>query len=56
MVANAVVSRSTFEKDVNEVLTILSEVEKTENYTYYKCEYISAALYKRTVIVAVFED
>lgn len=34
------------------------EVEniKSETYTYYKCEYISPALYKKTIIVAVYEN
>jgi len=61
MTANAVVSRETFNKDLNICLTILSNLTekeniKSENYTYYKCEYISAALYKKTVIVAVYEN
>ncbi len=61
MTANSVVSRETFNKDLNNCLTILSNLTETENiksetYTYYKCEYISTALYKTNIIVAVYED
>ena len=61
MTANAVISRETFNNDLNTCLTILSNLTETENiksetYTYYKCEYISAALYRKNIIVAVYEN
>mgnify|MGYP003620160639 FL=1 len=61
MTANAVVSRETFNNDLDNCLTILSNLTEAENiksetYTYYKCEYISPALYKKTIIVAVYEN
>jgi hypothetical protein len=60
MVANTIVSRKQFNIDLENCLTILSNLTETENivnetYTYYKCEYISPSLYKKTLIVAVFE-
>ncbi len=61
MTANAIISRETFNQDLNNCLTVLNnltEVEKikSDTYTYYKCEYINAALYKSTIIVAVYEN
>jgi hypothetical protein len=61
MTANSVVSRKTFNNDLNNCLTILSNLTEAENiksetYTYYKCEYISTALYKKIIIVAVYEN
>jgi hypothetical protein len=48
------VSKKVFEIDLENCLTILENKGKDENYTYYKCEYISPSLYKRIVDVAVF--
>ena len=47
MTANSVVSREMFNNDLNNCSTILSNLTESENiksetYTYYKCEYISA--------------
>lgn len=61
MTVNSVVSRETFNNDLNNCLTILSNLTESENiksetYTYYKCEYISPALYKKNIIVAVYEN
>ena len=61
MTANSVVSRETFNNDLNNCLTTLSNLTeaqtiKSETYTYYKCEYISPALYKKIIIVAVYEN
>ena len=61
MTANSVVSRETFNNDLNNCLTILSNLTEAENiksetYTYYKFEYISPALYKKIIIVAVYEN
>jgi len=60
MTANAVISRESFNKELVTCLTILENLTEKENlnsekYTYYKCEYISAALYKTNIIVAVYE-
>jgi len=44
-------SQESFEKDLNECLTIISYPSKTK--PYYVCEYISAALYKRNVNIYI---
>jgi hypothetical protein len=59
MTVNAVISREKFNSELNNCLTIISNLTETENikseeYTYYKCEYISPALYKKTIIVGVY--
>lgn len=61
MTANAVISREQFNNDLGNCLTILSNLTEQENinsetYTYYKCEYITPTLVKKTVIVAVYEN
>jgi hypothetical protein len=50
------VSKEVFEKDLNSCLTIIKPLPEmdNENYTHYECEYISPALHKRNIIVAVF--
>jgi hypothetical protein len=59
MIVNSVISRENFNAELNNCLTIISNLTETENiksdeYTYYKCEYISEDLYKKTIIVAVY--
>jgi hypothetical protein len=50
------VSKEVFEQDLNSCLTIIKPLTEMDNeiYTHYECEYISPALYKRNIIVAVF--
>ena len=62
MTANSVVSRSQYEKRISdgdftelENLTKRDNI-KSEQYTYYRCEYISPALRISRIIVAVWED
>ncbi len=60
MTANAVLSQEQFNSELEDCLTVLENLTEKENiqsesYTYYKCEYITPALYKRVVIVAVYK-
>ncbi len=59
MKVDAVLSQELFNSELEDCLTVLenlTEKEKiqSESYTYYKCEYITPALYRRVVIVAVY--
>jgi len=62
MTANSVVSRSQYEARLAD--TSFTELEnltkrdnlKSQQYTYYRCEYISPALRISQIIVAVWED
>jgi hypothetical protein len=62
MTANNVSSRSQYNKriidgDFTELENLTqSENIKSEQYTYYRCEYINAALRISQIIVAVWED
>lgn len=49
------VSRETFNNDVNNCLTIIQTLTKDDKYQYYKVEYISIALYKKIIVIGVYD-
>ncbi len=51
----AKVSKTQFESDLETCLDIIQYLGVNGPYTYYKCRYVTPALYVREVFVAVFE-
>ena len=49
------VSREKFEKDLLDCLMVIGQRGKDSEYSYYFCEHTSLALYKKVLMVAVYE-
>ena len=55
MTVNAILTKEKFKQELIDCLTIIDTLDSSENYDYYKCEYVTPALYKKNVIIAVIK-